>query len=239
MATWLSEVNLMLPLSGQAQFADASAFNTDGTMEKIQFQAKYLYKDAHNEIWRVFRPRWTMREFSLSLTDGDNTYDCDTATSPEYFVAESMRITGPSGKEVPCLRYVDYAEYVKEFPALDESEGQPMRWYIKPRTNNTSADVIAFSPPPDASYTAKFLAYLKPADLTEATSVVFLPAEYCDIIRSKGRTYLEIVLSEGKAPAWAQFLEELITACKAITLGPVEQKPKFNTSFRIEGRRVR
>lgn len=239
MATWLNETNMMLALAGQSQIADASAFNSDTTLEKIQYQGKYLYKDAHNEVWRTFRPRWTLREYSLSLTDASNAYDVDAATAPEYFVPNGMRLSGPAGKTNPYLPYVDYAEYVQEFPALDEVAGQPTRWFIKPRTDNSSADKLAFSPPPDSNYTAKFLAYLKPTELSQATSVVFLPYEYCDIIRAKGKVYLEICLSEGKAPSWAQFVEELITTCKAITLGPAEQRPRFNTNFRIEGRRIR
>lgn len=238
MATFMGEVNLLLLHSGQAEIPDAATFDNDSALERVQKQAKYFYADVHHELWRNMRPRWTMREFTLNLTDSSNEYEVSATTSPEYIVKDSMILYNSSGLEVGDLPYVRLKDYRNTYPSAGDGSSLPEAWYLKVRSDNSSTDKIKFTPAPDATYTAKYLAYLKPVRLMDDADVVFLPDEYADIIRHKARVYFEIVLSEGKGPDWAQFIEELVTAVKAVSLGPVEDLPGWRTDFRIRGRNV-
>lgn len=237
MATWRGEVNKALILSGQATIADNTTFDSDGSLDKIQLQAKYAYQRAYMTAWREGRFRFLERSYTITTADGTSDYNVDATTAPEYFVENSFRIT-TAGVSKGLVSYWTLADYNLNFPEGNgTAEGAPDHWVLL-SPDGTGTDKIRFYPTPNAVLSIKYRAYLKPTQLTAASDTIKFPDDASDALVEFCQVYLETLLGEGKAPDFMALLQPSLTALKAIYRGPVDEKSKLSMNLQIEGRKI-
>lgn len=230
--TYRAACERVLRLLGRNPFASNTEFDS-GNIDSEKAALKEFFSIANQRIGRLHRPRFLLREFSLTLADGDNDYDIDTSTNVERLVPDSFYIT-TANEGGPITFYPGgYLGWKKDFPEGDETEDKPRFWFHLPSTSS-NANHIGFSPPPDATYAVKYSAYLKPTMLTSATQEILWPAEYEDGLILAAASYLTILQAEGKHPDFDKLLDPLLSEIAQHTVGPLDDVQTFNVGVEID-----
>ncbi len=206
--TFLAAVNDLADLVGERRIADGTEFAAEATLPKVLLQAKKWY--ALNHTWAMVTPRarFLLRDYTITTSNGVNSYNLNAATNYERVLEDSMFNT-TSGAEFGPIQYVDLMEYRTQFPRDNEAVGRPTRYFHKHRTAAVGPDAIGFSAPPDATYTIQYSAFLKPYQLSAATDQICVDAEWEHIFLLGATVFLEILKSEGKGGDFQGYAQQM------------------------------
>ena len=228
-STYFATVNTILQLAGQAPIPDVGTFATTASLEKCQIQAKLFVDKANRKLVRHNRTRFTCRKYTLTTSSASNSYSLTAgATSApnvrvENMVEHSMFNT-TSGQGYGPLKFIPRYKQLQVFPDGETVKGKPIRWYDLPPQDD-GVERIAFSPPPDATYTIIFDYYEDPVVLSGPTDVIQWPTVWEDVLWDYGQMYLEMALSEGKQKDLASLMVNLETEIRQLTMGATDQPP--------------
>ena len=153
----------------------------------FQTQCKNAVNDAINYIFqREFGWGFSHSEQSQTLVAGTTRYLFDsTVYHADY---ETFRISKDDSLGVAglSLRVLDYKEYVDKYidqETTSDIGGVPIFVFRTPDNN------YGLYPYPDAAYTLKFDAYIKPISLSAATDVPLIPEQFRQIIVDGATAY--------------------------------------------------
>lgn len=234
-STYLDTVNRILYHAGQSPIADASTFNTNSSLEKVQLQAKLFVDKVNRRLMRRHRMRFAKRQFSLSLSYASNSYSLTSGgitITVEQIVEDSMFIT-TSGYAGP-VHHLDYYKWKLMYPEGETTQGVPTRWIDLPPEGN-AYDKIAFSAPPVDSMTCIFDYYQDPVVLSTATDTIQWPSKFEDVIWDYGQLFVEIVLSEGKASDMQALMADIDSEIRQLNNGAIENPPKVDIGLSMTG----
>lgn len=96
-------------------------------------------------------------------------------------------------------------------------------------------DRVSFSPPPSVAVTVQYEGYLNTVALRNETDIIIWPKEFEHLLWIAGVSFLEVALSEGKAPNYQALLEPAVTQVKQLSLGPVDQIPQIDLGIELSG----
>lgn len=236
-STYRSIVNRILQQAGQATIDSDNTFNDNTLLDKAQVQAKVFTDLINRRMVSSLRARFLRRQFTITTSSSSNSSSVDSTVAPEKIISGSMFIT-TSGYGRGPLEYLPYDTWLSWFPEGETVKGIPKYWLLLP-PDGTNTDHIAFSPPPNGTYSIKYEAYLKPVALSAASDTIAWPVEHEHVLIVAGQTFLEMALSEGKMQDIGQFMEPFISEMKQLTLGPDDETPKVDIGMRFNSTPVR
>ncbi|MBS1586947.1 MAG: hypothetical protein JSS82_15535 [Bacteroidetes bacterium] len=216
-------VNRVLQHVGEPTIPDASTFNTDSSLTKIQLQAKLFVDKVNRRLVRKSRGRFLSRVGTFSVTSGSNSYSLPAGVLAEDLKEDTVFVT-TTGKGRK-LEYIDYDEWLMWFPSGETTKGLPSRWYVYP-PDGTGVDKIGFSAPSNVSLTVRYEYYLNVSPITLATDEIAFPVRFEDILWDHATMWVEVSKAEGKASDYAMILDNLFEDLRQEALGSPEHPPK-------------
>ena len=221
-------VNRVLQHVGEPTIPDASTFNTDSSLTKIQLQAKLFVDKVNRRLVRKNRARFLSRKATFSVTSGSNSYSLPNGVFVEDIKSDSVFIT-TTGKGRK-LEYVPYDQWLLYYPEGETVKGIPSFYYDLP-PDGTGVDKIAFSQPSNYSLTVQYEYYVNVAPITVATDEIAFPARFEDILWDHAQMWVEVAKSEGKAADFALVLDNLFEELRQESLGAAEKPPRVTLGF--------
>ena len=161
-----------------ASFSSARGFQT---------QCKNAVNDAINYVFqREFGWGFSHSEQTETLVAGTARYNFDSTVY--YADYETFRISKDESLGVAgvSLRVLDYKEYVDKYidqETTSDVGGVPIFVFRTPNNN------YGLYPYPDAAYTLKYDAYIKPTSLSAATAVPLIPEQFRQVIVDGATAY--------------------------------------------------
>ena len=153
----------------------------------FQTQCKNAVNDAINYIFqREFGWGFSHSEQTETLVAGTTRYNFDSTVY--YADYETFRISKNESLGVAgvSLRVLDYKEYVDKYidqETTSDVGGVPIFVFRTPNNN------YGLYPYPDAAYTLKYDAYIKPTSLSAATDVPLIPEQFRQVIVDGATAY--------------------------------------------------
>ena len=153
----------------------------------FQTQCKNAVNDAINYIFqREFGWGFSHSEQTETLVAGTTRYNFDSTVY--YADYETFRISKDESLGVAgvSLRVLDYKEYVDKYidqETTSDVGGVPIFVFRTPNNN------YGLYPYPDAAYTLKYDAYIKPTSLSAATDVPLIPEQFRQVIVDGATAY--------------------------------------------------
>lgn len=228
-STYRDVVNRILQQCGEPTIPDASTFNTDSSLTKIQLQAKLFVDKVHRRLVRQNKGRYLLRKTTWSVTSSTNSYNIAAGVLVEDLKPDTVFIT-TSGKGRK-LEYIEYEQWLEMFPSGETVKSIPAYWFVYP-PDGTGTDKVGFSPPSNYSLTIQYEYYLNVTGLTSATDEIAFPVRYEDILWEHATLWIEVAKSEGKAADYALILERLFEELKQTSLGSAEKSPKVTLGYK-------
>lgn len=216
-------------MAGQSEIANNTLFDAESGLAKHEIQAKRFVDKVNRQILRKARPRFNVREFTITTADGTNAYNIDSTTSPEQLVGDSWYISTASYGRV--LSHLSYLDWKRQYPETPTVEGVPERWILLPF--NGTNERVAFDPIPNGVYSVKYSAYQDAVALSLGADLVVWPPVLEDIIWEYGWTYVELILAEGKAAEVQALMQNLYEEIKQFTMGPEDDVKKLDLGISI------
>ena len=181
--TYLDITNEVLARFNEVALTSSNFVNARG----FQTQCKNAVNDAINYIFqREFGWGFSHSEQTETLVAGTTRYNFDSTVY--YADYETFRISKDESLGVAgvSLRVLDYKEYVDKYidqETTSDVGGMPIFVFRTPSNN------YGLYPYPDAAYTLKYDAYIKPTSLSAATDVPLIPEQFRQVIVDGATAY--------------------------------------------------
>ena len=181
--TYLDITNEVLARFNEVSLTSSNFSSARG----FQTQCKNAVNDAINYIFqREFGWGFSHSEQTETLVAGTTRYNFDSTVY--YADYETFRISKDESLGVAgvSLRVLDYKEYVDKYidqETTSDVGGVPIFVFRTPNNN------YGLYPYPDAAYTLKYDAYIKPTALSAATDVPLIPEQFRQVIVDGATAY--------------------------------------------------
>lgn len=236
-STYLDTVNRVLKRAGQKTIADANTFNgVSGTLTKAQVQAQ-VYVDEANRMCALEMPgHFLKRKATISttatLSDNNTGFALNSATSLENLIEDSWFITTTGyGRELKPMSYEDWVRLDPDGHTLQSIPSHYIPWVP---SGSGVADRVHFYPAPNAVFTVQYEYYLDPAVLSAATDEIVWPKKFEHLLWTTAGVFLEIVLAEGKAGDFGQFLLPALTTVRQHSQGLSQLTPSVDLGIKMK-----
>lgn len=233
-STYFEIVNKILRRHGQETIADTSTFNTTASLNKTQVIVKELVAEADAMLQLDMPAEFLIRNGTITITSpvlADNTTGWALSCPWERVIENSFRIA--TSTYARRLEVIPQEEYNAKYLAGQTVTGIPAYVTPLPHTALDQADFVAFDPAPSTTLSVKYQYFHLGSVLAVAADEIVWPKRLEFLLIQNVGKWLEVSLSEGKAPEWGEMLTPVITKVRQSVLGFAETGPTVEIGLSI------